>query len=164
MSHEDLFSVYEEMGLLYPQELEDWNAEPSGRHPFVREELLLPTFRLPTPEAEHWEGFKARKPGMGLPKSTLDKFRKVRGDMESSSEYRQVFELLRETLLRFLISCDGVDTIIGLVEVLEKEQETGVPGPIPLWYQPSTVRFPGKNFYSDSSLIYYTVRPSVRPV
>ena len=51
---------------------------------------------------------------------------------------RMLFDSLRNEMLRQLISCNGAKSVDDLVDILQKEMETGVPSSVPNWYHYNT--------------------------
>ena len=51
-----------------------------------------------------------------------------------------LFQSLRDQMLRQLISCDGAKSMDDLVDILQKEMESGIPAPVPDWILNSNIR------------------------
>ena len=127
-----------------PEELEDFHHSPCDEEiPTLTTNIhnfLLPCDFRPTPQEEDREEFEQRPPALGATQDILD---------EISSHYqllppvqqRSLYSHLRSIMLRNLISCDGVATLDELVDILQQELDSGIPAPVPDWYEYSTVKW-----------------------
>ena len=130
-------------GVMTPEEEEEWNHEPCDdvvetTPGWWRSKVLMGSMDC-TPEACNRRTFEARKPALGLSLREVD-------ELEAHAQHRDLFDvqkrtlfkLIRSSLLRALIPCDGCSTVAELCQVLRDEIASGVPSPVPDWYSYST--------------------------
>jgi len=145
--------------LLTREEIEEGDYVDSGydlpsKTPILRKWILfggytdgkdqfgMPLMR-PTPEAQYREDSPALLEELITHNSKLPK---------GGVQQRMLFQSLRDQMLRQLISCDGAKSMDDLVDILQKEMESGIPAPVPEWYTFSTVtRGPRKIGYDRCS-------------
>eukprot|EP00009_Paramoeba_aestuarina_P008371 CAMPEP_0201509450 /NCGR_PEP_ID=MMETSP0161_2-20130828/2502_1 /ASSEMBLY_ACC=CAM_ASM_000251 /TAXON_ID=180227 /ORGANISM="Neoparamoeba aestuarina, Strain SoJaBio B1-5/56/2" /LENGTH=272 /DNA_ID=CAMNT_0047904401 /DNA_START=45 /DNA_END=863 /DNA_ORIENTATION=- len=145
--------------LMTPEELEEWTFEPSGSQidtiPDSCRSFFFDLDGRPPPEAATRRAFERRPPALGITDDVLKGLREHYAILSSSPvQQRQLSKLVRSTMLRQLISCDGVDRcdLEGHLQILEKERASGVPAPVPEWYKYSTVTMgPRKIGYDECS-------------
>lgn len=131
--------------LMTPEEREAHNYElgslplPHGWPPRALKEVMHLTMMI-RPDAEHRRAFEGRAPAMGLTEAQIDDIAvRARDEALPGVELRRFFCMLREMMLRVLISCDGCRSVDDLLDVLRAEVTSGVPAPVPDWYKFSTV-------------------------
>mmetsp|Transcript_14917 Transcript_14917/g.33285 ORF Transcript_14917/g.33285 Transcript_14917/m.33285 type:complete len:224 (-) Transcript_14917:355-1026(-) len=144
MNAEDLY--WDREDLMTPEELEELNHSPSDETiptytPNMRAWLIDNHFEgFPRPDAEYKREFLKRKPAMGASADILAEIR-VHNALLPAVQQRKLFNSLRGQMLRQLIPCPGAKTVEELCGLLEAELDSGVPAPVPEWYEFSTVRF-----------------------
>lgn len=146
MNAEDLYILRED--LLTPEELEDVRHDPSTEEiptftPTLRQWILMggidSEFGVrPAPEAASRREFERRTPALGATPDLLTEL-KMHYAILPPVQQRSLFKCLRDTMLRQLISCNGVATMDDLVDILQAEMDSGTPAPVPEWYKYSTV-------------------------
>lgn len=150
MNAEDLYTRED---LMTPEELEDFHHDPSDDQiptmtPAMREFVL--SFGA-SPEGEYRREFERRPPAMGATPQLLDEIASHCTRLPPV-QLRSLKSLLRDQMLRQLISCDGAATVEDLVNILREEMESGVPALVPEWYEYSNVRMgPRKIGYDGCS-------------
>lgn len=142
MNGEDLYYEHEE--LMSPEELEDAHYEPnSGKaidSPLFFRKWYTSTQLTYQADAEGRKEFEKRPPALGLNGRMLDEIEGYPNILHvTTSQIRRFFELIKGTMLKNLISCNGSQTLSDLVSILREELSTGVPSPVPSWYKYSTV-------------------------
>ena len=143
----DMF--YDREDLMTPEELEEYHHEPSLEtiptfSADMKEWLFSPERTLGnTPEQEYESTFRQRSPALGLTKEQVEHIRVHNSRLlpEGGVQQRKLFQCLRDQMLRYLISTSGASTLDDLLGILEAEIDSGIPAPIPSWYQFSNVRF-----------------------
>lgn len=103
------------------------------------------------PDAEYRAEFERRSPALGATQDILDEL-KARHMKLPPVQKRSLYRSLRSAMLRQLISCDGASTMEDLLNILQQEMDSGVPAPVPDWYEYSNVRMgPRKIGYDGCS-------------
>jgi len=167
MNAEDMYIGHPH--LLTREEIEEGDYVDSGydlpsHSPILRKLILfggytdgkdqfgMPLMR-PTPEAQYREEFENRPPALGATPAMLEELRTHNAKLQKGGvQQRRLFQTLRDQMLRQLISCDGAKCMEDLVDILQKEMESGIPAPVPDWYTFSTVtRGPRKIGYDRCS-------------
>ena len=96
----------------------------------------------PSPEAEYRQEFERRSPALGATPALLEELKTHYAKLpDGGVQQRKLYNCLRGQMLRQLISCDGAKCMDDLVDILQKEMDSGVPSPVPDWYKFSTVTF-----------------------
>jgi len=136
-----------------PEELEDFTHEPSSETiptltPTLREWLFDP--EKPSPQAAYRRAFERRKPAMGADQDLLLEIKTHYNSLPPGVQQRSLYSSVRSEMLRQLISCNGASTMDDLLEILQKELDTGVPAPVPDWYKFSTVTMGPRKVGYDS--------------
>mmetsp|Transcript_8033 Transcript_8033/g.10078 ORF Transcript_8033/g.10078 Transcript_8033/m.10078 type:complete len:229 (+) Transcript_8033:31-717(+) len=149
MNAEDLYTDRED--LMTAEELEDFYHDHSSENiptltPSIREWLLINFEDMPSPDVEGKVEFLKRKPAMGTTVEMLEELRKHYNILPPGVQQRNLYNILRSKMLRQLIPCTGVTTLEGLLYILKKELESGIPAPIPNWYKFSKKKWGPRNF------------------
>lgn len=145
MNAEDLY--WDREDLMTPEELEEWKHDPSDEiiqtlTPNLRSWLLEFGGDMPVPDMEEKEDFLRRKPAMSATPALIAEARKHYHRLSPYPvQQRRLFKMIRSKLLRQLIPCSGVSAFDGLMDILQSELDSGIPSPIPDWYE-----FPTANF------------------
>ena len=106
----------------------------------------------PSPIAKYKEQFENRPPALGATPQLLAELKAHDAKLPLGGvQQRMLFQSLRDQMLRQLISCDGAKCMADLVDILQKEMESGTPSPIPDWYTFSTAPAGGKIGYDRCS-------------
>lgn len=126
--------------LMTAEELEDLYHEPSSEKiptltPNIMDWLIMNFEDMPSPDAENKVEFLQRKPAMGASAGMIEEIRDHYGILPPGVQQRKLYAILRSKMLRQLIPCTGVTTVEGLLDILKKELDSGIPSPIPNWYQ-----------------------------
>jgi len=137
--------------LMTAEELEDLYHEPSSEKistltPGIRQWLLMNFEDMPSPDVEGKVEFLKRKPAMGATVDMIEEIHDHYGILPPGVQQRNLYAILRSKMLRQLIPCTGVTTVEGLLDILKKEIDSGIPAPIPKWYQFSKVIFGPRSF------------------
>ena len=96
----------------------------------------------------HWdrEAFENRPPALGATPQLLAELKTYNAKLTKGSvQHRMLYKTVREKMLNQLISCDGAKSIDDLLDILQKEMDSGVPAPVPDWYT-----FPSRRAYGWS--------------
>jgi len=102
----------------------------------------------PSPIAKYKEQFENRPPALGATPQLLAELKAHDAKLPlGGGQQRMLFQSLRDQMLRQLISCDGAKCMADLVDILQKEKESGIPSPIPDWCTFSTAPAGGKIGY-----------------
>ena len=152
MNSEDMYMGHPH--LMTREEHEEFNYVDSGsdtptHSPVLRQWILfgkytdgedshgMPLMR-PSPEAQYRQEFEHRPPALGATPALLNE---LRTHNANGVQQRSLYQSLRGQMLRQLISCDGAKCMEDLVDILQKEMDSGIPAPVPDWYTFSTVKF-----------------------
>jgi hypothetical protein len=133
---------FDKPGLLTEEEREDAEFDPSS----IVLPVIPPSFHhdydRARPDAEGREAFERRTPALGFKSRDLDGMAaRFESGSVSQSQRRMEFGVLRSAMLSNLIPCSGVKDFAGLLGILRAELASGVPAPVPSWYEYSTVKF-----------------------
>jgi hypothetical protein len=151
MNAEDIYGERED--LMTPEEIEEYHHDPSTEKvptltPTMRRYLFDPDSMI-TADAESKDKFLKRKPALGVTSTFLDETRR-HNSLLPPVQQRILFSIMRSSMLRQLIPCSGACKLDDLLDILQVQLDSGVPSPIPEWYEFSTRRFGPRflGFYS----------------
>lgn len=140
MNAEDLYDEED----MTPEELEEYHHDPSFETiptytPNVKK-WVLDFENFPNPDNFDKDRFMRRKPAMNI---TSNLIKEIRGHYHSLPPVQQrfLFKSLQSKMLTALISTSGANTIDKLLDILQAEIDSGIPAPIPEWYEWSNKRF-----------------------
>lgn len=137
MNISDVYIDYPE--LMTAEEKEEMNFHPDdGEIPSIPRWFLNLVLSLPPPDDvfDDKVKFEQRGPALGLTKSQIQELQNIYSDPRLlSAQKRILFDELRSHMLRQLISCSGCKTVPDLIDILKKESESGIPSPVPDWYE-----------------------------
>lgn len=137
MNTEELYHGRED--LMTPEELEEYKHDFSAEEiptytPPMRAWLFDHFDELPLPDEEEKDEFLQREPAMGVTDDLLQDMRAHNATLLPVQQ-RILFHNVRYKMLRQLISCSGAQTLDELLDILEAELESGIPAPVPAWYE-----------------------------
>jgi MYND finger len=136
--------LHEHKELMTPEELEDYEHDPSTNTMFdpIPRWFLNKTMDAPTPDEFDRARFETRPPAFGLTLSEIDQLEQhVQNPNMTEGDKRRFFHHLRETMCLTLISPCDCSTLSDLFHILRAEVESGVPAPVPEWYTFSEMRY-----------------------
>ena len=96
-----------------------------------------------SPEDEYKQEFLERAPSLGMTRQQIQRLRDTDVELvdeDGVKQKRRLFSILRSSMLRQMVPCDGASNLTELADALDRELDKGVAPP-PSWYV-----FSKKNF------------------
>ena len=103
------------------------------------------------PCSEDRKAFENRPPALGATPQLLAELKVYNEKLpQGGVQQRLLYQAVRYKMLHHLISCDGAKSTEDLVDILQKEMDSGVHAPVPDWYT-----FPSRRSLTDGPNVGY---------